>query len=93
MPTATVFSRGRITLPREICDELGIGPGTKLDFFQNADGETVLKPRYGDIRDLKGIVNYKGPAKTLEEIDAGIAEAIADDWSKMAEVESSADLR
>lgn len=51
MPSATVFSRGRITLPRELCHELGIGPGTKLDFFENADGEMVMMPRRDDVRE------------------------------------------
>ena len=78
MPTATVSSKLRITLPAETCRELRIGPGTKIDFVKNAAGETVIKPKHGDIHDLKGIVKYKGPAKTLEEIDAGIGEVIAD---------------
>ena len=78
MPTATVSSKRRITLPAETCRKLRIGPGTKIDFVENAAGETVIKPKHGDIRDLKGIVKYKGPAKTIEEIDAGIGEAIGE---------------
>ena len=78
MPTATVTSKRQITLPAETCRELRIGPGTKIDFVKNAAGETVIKPKHGDIRDLKGIVKYKGPPKTLEEIDAGIGKAIGE---------------
>ena len=78
MPTATVTSKRQITLPAETCRELRIGPGTKIDFVKNAAGETVIKPKHGDIRDLKGIVKYKGPPKTLEEIDAGIGDAIGE---------------
>ena len=44
MPTATVFSRGRITLPLEVCCDLGIGPGSKIDFVENEDGETIIRP-------------------------------------------------
>ena len=78
MPTATVTSKRQITLPLETCLDLRIGPGTKVDFLKNSAGETVIKPKLGDIRDLKGIVKYKGPPKTLEEIDAGIGQAISD---------------
>ena len=78
MPTATVTSKRQITLPAETCRELRIGPGTKIDFVKNAAGETVIKPKHGDIRDLKGMVKYKGPPKTLEEIDAGIGDAIGE---------------
>ena len=55
MPSATVFSRGRITLPREVCDDLGIGPGSKVEFVENADGETILKPYLPDGGDVKAI--------------------------------------
>lgn len=78
MPTATVTSKRQITLPLETCRDLRIGPGTKVDFMKNSAGETVIKPKLGDIRDLKGIVKYKGPPKTLEEIDAGIGDAIGE---------------
>jgi antitoxin PrlF len=77
MPTATVTSKRQITLPAETCRELRIRPGTKIDFVKNAAGETVLRPKHGDIRDLKGVVNYSGPPKTLAEIDQGIAQAVA----------------
>ncbi len=78
MSTATVTSKRQITLPADMCRELRIVPGTKIDFYKNAAGETVLRPKQGDIRNLKGIVKYNGPPKSLEEIDEGIAEAIAE---------------
>ena len=78
MPTATVTSKGQITLPAETRRRLRIVPGTRIDFVTNAAGETVLKPKRGDIRNLAGILGYDGPAQTLEEIDAGIAEAVAE---------------
>jgi antitoxin PrlF len=78
MPTATVTSKGQVTLPMETRRKLRIGPGTKLDFFENEAGQTVIQPKLGDIRDLKGIVKYEGPPKTLEEIDAGIGKAIGE---------------
>ena len=60
MPTATVFSRGRITLPHEVCRVLGIGPGSKIDFVENADGETVIIPRHGDPRVPKHALEVDG---------------------------------
>ena len=56
MPTATVFSRGRVTLPLEVCRDLGIGPGSKIDFVENEDGETVIVPHLPDGRDRKAII-------------------------------------
>ena len=74
MPTATVTSKRQITLPAEMCRQLRIVPGTKIDFITNAAGETVLRPKNGNIRDLRGIVKYDGPPLSLEDMDQAIAE-------------------
>jgi antitoxin PrlF len=78
MATATVTSKRQVTLPADMCRELRIVPGTKIDFVKNAAGETIVRPKTGDIRSLRGIVNYSGPPKTLEEIDDGIAAEITE---------------
>lgn len=78
MPTATVTSKRQITLPAETCRRLGIGPGSKIDFLTNAAGETVLRPKTGDIRELRGIVRHKGPPLSIEEIDRAIADAVVE---------------
>ena len=78
MPTATVTSKGQITIPAETRARLRLVPGSKVDFVQNAAGETVLRTKTGDIRALKGIIKYHGPPQSLDDIDAGIAQAIAE---------------
>ena len=85
MPTATITSKRQITLPLETCRDLRIGPGMKLDFMKNAAGETVIKPKQGDIRDLKGILKYKGPPVSIEDMKRSIGEAIAEDYRRSAE--------
>ena len=82
MPTATVTSKGQITLPMETRRKLRIRPGTKIDFYENAAGETVIKPKLGDIRDLKGIVKYTGPPVSIEDIKRSIGDAIAEDYAR-----------
>lgn len=78
MPTATVTSKGQITIPAETRARLRLVPGTKVDFVQNAAGETVLRAKTGDIRALKGSIKYDGPPVSIEDIDMGIAEAVAE---------------
>ena len=78
MPTATVTSKGQITIPAETRARLRLVPGTKVDFVQNAAGETVLRTKTGDIRALKGIVKYDGPPVSIEDMNASIAEAVAE---------------
>lgn len=85
MPTATVTSKRQITLPLETCRELRIGPGMKVDFRKNAAGETVIEPKKGDIRDLKGILKYNGPPVSIEDMKASLGDAIAEDHRGPAE--------
>lgn len=78
MATATMTSKGQVTIPAETRARLRLVPGSKLHFEQNENGETVLRTKTGDIRNLRGFIKYDGPPKTLEEIDAGIAAAITE---------------
>jgi AbrB family looped-hinge helix DNA binding protein len=82
MPTATVTSKRQITLPAEMCRKLRIVPGTKIDFVTNAAGETVLRPKTGRIRDLRGIIKYDGPSILLEEMDQAIGDAIVESYQR-----------
>ena len=75
MPTATVTSKGQITIPAETRARLRLVAGSKVDFVQNAAGETVLRTKTGDIRALKGIIKYHGPPVSIEEMNKGIEEA------------------
>lgn len=40
--SATVTSKGQITIPKRVRDLLGIVPGSKIDFERAADGRIVL---------------------------------------------------
>ena len=78
MPTATVTSKGQITIPAETRARLRLVAGSKVDFSQNAAGETVLRTKTGDIRALKGFLKYDGPPISIDDMNAGIAEAVAE---------------
>jgi antitoxin PrlF len=40
--SATVTSKGQITIPKQVRDLLGIGPGSVVDFERAEDGRIVL---------------------------------------------------
>ena len=42
--TATVTTKGQVTIPKPVRDLLGLSPGSKVDFRRNANGDVVLKP-------------------------------------------------
>lgn len=77
---ATVTSKGQITIPLEIRKALGLKPGTRITFFQNAQGEFVLVPKTGSIRDLKGCVPKLDYVPTIEQINEAISAAAAESY-------------
>ena len=85
MTTITVTSKGQVTLPAEFRSELRIRAGTQLSARRNDCGEIVLKPKTGDIRALRGFLKYDGPPVSLEDIDRGIAEAVAARYARSSE--------
>lgn len=41
MASATMTTRGRVTIPKEVRDRLGIGPGDKIEFVAR-DGKVEI---------------------------------------------------
>jgi AbrB family looped-hinge helix DNA binding protein len=60
MPSATLTSKGQITLPKAIRDLLRLDAGDRVDFIVRDDGTVVLRPATLDVRDLKGFLHRKG---------------------------------
>jgi AbrB family looped-hinge helix DNA binding protein len=73
--TTTVSTKGQVILPKAIRDRRKWGPGTRLVIEETSDG-VLLKaaPIFAPTRpeDVFGMLRYSGPAKTIEEMDAGI---------------------
>jgi AbrB family looped-hinge helix DNA binding protein len=56
MPTATVTSKGQITLPKSVRERLRVDTGDQVDFVVNAQGEVVVRPLILDLAELRGIL-------------------------------------
>ena len=78
MATATVTSKGQLTIPVEVRNDLNIRTGTRIEFHKRDDGSYEFIPITGSVMDLIGIITWDGPALTREEMDEGIAEAVAE---------------
>ena len=74
MPTATMTSKGQVTVPRKIREALRIRPGDRIDFVLGADGEVRLRAGDVDVSELKGLLRRPGRAPvTLEEMEEAIS--------------------
>lgn len=75
MVSATMTSKGQITVPKEVREALGLTAGSRVMFVRMSNGRYELVPRTGKIWDFAGILyDPDRPAMTIEEINEAIAE-------------------
>ena len=78
MPSATLTSKGQITLPKPVRERLQLSAGDRVEFVIDAEGEIRVRTSRGDVRDLKGLLHRAGRKPvTLEEMDAAVARGAA----------------
>lgn len=83
MPTATTTTRlstkGQLIIPKEIRDRHGWRPGSEL-IVEDRHGEVILRSPAAisetSLEDLVGCTGYKGPRRSLKEMDEGIARGV-----------------
>jgi AbrB family looped-hinge helix DNA binding protein len=93
MPTATMTSKGQITIPVELRAALGLSSGDKIDFFEVEKGQFRMIPRTASIRDLEGCVPKLDHVVTIEEMNEAIHEAAAESYLKTIGISYSSDSR
>jgi AbrB family looped-hinge helix DNA binding protein len=54
MTTATLTSKGQVTIPKEIRDRLMLHTGDRIDFTVTDNGDVLLKPPTRRVDDLFG---------------------------------------
>jgi antitoxin PrlF len=83
MVTATMTSKGQLTVPKEIRDRLGLEPGDKVEFVESGDDRIVLrKRRIVELKELFGSLPTNGVSLTLGEIDEAIGAACVERFER-----------
>lgn len=73
MSTATVTSKGQITLPQAVRRALALEAGDKLDFVPDAAGGFRVLALRKDVRELRGRFSGRaGRAVSVEEMAAAV---------------------
>jgi antitoxin PrlF len=75
MPRARLTSKGQVTIPKAVRDQLDLGPGVILHFTVDPSGRIIVTPLTLGIEDLIGSLPKPHKALTLEEIEDIIGEA------------------
>ncbi len=73
MTTATLTSKGQLTLPKDVRIELGVGPGDRVDFVRMEDGNFAVIPATMPVKRLKGILRKRAKPVSLDAMDRAIA--------------------
>lgn len=63
MATATVTSKGQVTIPKEIRDKHHLEAGRRIEFLEDANGVISIWPVTESVTRLKGMVEK--PAKPV----------------------------
>jgi antitoxin PrlF len=76
MPTATLTSKGQLTLPRLVRKHLRVQTGDTVEFIIGDDGEVRVRAGDIDVADLKGLLRESGRrAVTIDQMEAAIRRA------------------
>jgi antitoxin PrlF len=83
---ATITSKGQVTVPKGIRDQLHIEVGTQLDFSINDDGTICVRPLNRNALSIVGILKKPGqPAVSVEQMDDAVAAAATGRYQKATE--------
>ncbi|HEX3526839.1 MAG TPA: AbrB/MazE/SpoVT family DNA-binding domain-containing protein [Thermoanaerobaculia bacterium] len=75
MSTATMTSKGQITIPKEVRETLGLQAGHRMSFEVREDGVLEMHPETIDLMSLCGIIKPSVRGVTLEAMDEAIRSA------------------
>lgn len=76
MATASVTSKGQVTIPKRVRQALGITPGSKVEFDLDKGGarlKLVKRQVPSRIDEGPAILNYTGPRIPIAQIHGGVA--------------------
>jgi len=73
MSTATITSKGQITIPILVRAALGVGAGDRVEFVQVEPGRFELVAATGSVVALKGLIRKPASPVTIEAMSEAIA--------------------
>jgi antitoxin PrlF len=73
MPTATVTSKGQITIPARVRQAMRVEAGDRVEFVEIEAGRFEVVAATRSIKELKGMFGAAAKAVSIEEMNAAIA--------------------
>lgn len=73
MPVLTLTSKGRITIPVAVRNDLGLDPGDRLEFVRIAPGRYEVVAATLSVHELEGMFGKPSRAVSIKEMNRAIA--------------------
>lgn len=73
MATATLTSKGQITIPSAVRSALGLTTGDRIEFVELAEGQFSIIPANKSVKALKGMVGKPLKPVSIEQMNRAIA--------------------
>lgn len=82
MATASLTSKGQITIPIHVREDLGLKAHDRIEFVKMEDGKYLIQAKRGSIMNLRGMFKWAGKPVSVEEMNEAIATHIREDWER-----------
>jgi len=73
MTTATVTSKGQVTIPALVRVALGLEQGSRIEFVEMEAGKFSIVPVTSSISELKGMLRKPAKPVSIEDMNLAIA--------------------
>lgn len=73
MTSATITSKGQVTIPLEVRTKLGLRPGSRVSFVPTESGGYEIHYSADSVSTLKGAVTPPARAVSIEEMNEAVA--------------------
>ncbi len=74
---STITTKGQITLPKLLRDQLHLSPGDRVEFVLEENQSVRMIPHRGSVKNLKAMLPKPSHAVSLEAMDQAIADGSA----------------
>ena len=74
MTTATLTSKGQVTIPVDVRRALNVGAGDRVEFVQIEPGRFEILAATRSVRELKGMFGKAARSVSIDEMNRTIAE-------------------
>jgi antitoxin PrlF len=75
MTSATITSKGQVTIPVDVRNQLGLAAGDRIEFiFNHESGRYEVIPATRSVTALKGIIRKPAKPLSVEDMNAAMAE-------------------